>query len=93
MFSHKIILGAAFLLAMAATASAYAVQRTPAARAEFKRLNPCPANGQRRGPCPGWIVDHVYPLCAGGADHHGNMQWQTAIEAKAKDRSERKLCR
>lgn len=84
---------AAFLLAMAATASAYATQRSYAAKAEFKRMTPCPANGNRRGPCPGYVVDHIAPLCAGGPDHRVNMQWQTIDDAKAKDRDERRMCR
>lgn len=67
--------------------------RSKASRAEFQRLQPCPATGAKRGPCPGYIVDHVSPLCAGGADHHSNMQWQTVNAAKAKDRSERSQCR
>jgi hypothetical protein len=67
--------------------------RSPAARAEFVRENPCPANGNRRGACPGYVVDHVKPLCAGGADHLSNMQWQTIAGAKIKDVEERRLCR
>lgn len=70
-----------------------AVRRSAAARAEFKRLHPCPATGQSRGACPGWVVDHVQPLCAGGADHPSNMQWQSAATARLKDRSELRHCR
>lgn len=67
--------------------------RSPAVRAEFQRLHPCPANGKTRGACPGYVVDHVVPLCAGGADAPSNMQWQTAADAKAKDREEARICR
>ena len=67
--------------------------RSSTARAEFQRATPCPANGNRRGPCPGYVVDHVVPLCAGGPDHPGNLQWQTRDEAKAKDREEVAACR
>lgn len=63
------------------------------ARAEFQRHHPCPDTGKPRGPCPGYVADHIRPLCAGGADHPINMQWQTTAEAKAKDRVEVKLCR
>jgi hypothetical protein len=38
-------------------------------------------------------VDHIVPLCAGGADRPRNMQWQTVAEAKAKDKEERAMCR
>ena len=44
-------------------------------------------------PCPGYIIDHVTPLCAGGSDKPTNMQWQTVADAKAKDRIEREQCR
>jgi hypothetical protein len=42
---------------------------------------------------PGYVVDHVKPVCAGGADHPSNMQWQTKAEAKKKDRLEAQDCR
>lgn len=61
-------------------------------RAEFQRMNPCPSTGHKRGPCPGWIVDHVIALACGGSDAIENMQWQTIAEAKVKDRWERKNC-
>lgn len=73
--------------------SACAHARDLSARAEFQRLNPCPANGARRGPCPGYVVDHVVPLCAGGADAPRNMQWQERAESFAKDIQERRQCR
>lgn len=59
----------------------------------FQRTDPCPSTGKPRGPCPGWIVDHVVPLCAGGADRPVNMQWQTVAAARLKDRGERAVCR
>lgn len=84
----------ALLLCLAVFPQTDAAQpRSLAARAEFRRLNPCPATGKPRGRCPGHIVDHVVPLCAGGADHPGNMQWQTIADAKTKDREERLQCR
>lgn len=68
------------------------IPRSAAAKAEFKRVHPCPSTGLSRGACPGFVVDHVHPLCAGGADHPGNMQWQAVSDAKKKDRAERRLC-
>jgi hypothetical protein len=38
-------------------------------------------------------VDHIKPLCAGGADRPTNMQWQTVAEGKKKDKKEREMCR
>lgn len=81
---------AAFLCALIA---GQALARSSAAVAQFKRTNPCPATGAQRGGCPGYVVDHVVPLCAGGADSPSNMQWQSKAEAAAKDADERRQCR
>ena len=67
-------------------------QRSHEAIAAFKATNPCPANGNREGLCPGYIIDHITPLACGGSDQPGNMQWQSEAEAKAKDKWERKGC-
>lgn len=67
--------------------------RSSAAKAEFQRQHPCPDTGNHRGKCPGWIIDHIDPLCHGGADAPSNMQWQTVVDAKVKDRWERSICR
>ena len=64
--------------------------RSHSAKATFQRLYHCPSTGKARGPCPGYVIDHVTPLCAGGADDPLNMQWQTIREAKIKDREERR---
>ena len=60
--------------------------RSRSARSDFMR-----STGYSRGR-PGYVVDHVVPLCAGGADAPSNMQWQTVDEAKIKDRQERATC-
>jgi len=62
--------------------------RSAAARRAFVQQHPCPSTGNKSGPCPGYVVDHVKPLKGGGADAPGNMQWQTKDAAKAKDRWE-----
>lgn len=62
-------------------------------RTAFKRASHCPATGKPSGPCPGFVVDHIRPLCAGGLDHPSNMQWQTTADAKTKDRLEAQECR
>lgn len=67
--------------------------RSHTAKANFQRVKPCPATGAPRGACPGFVIDHVVPLCAGGADAPANMQWQTIADAKVKDRAERRQCR
>ncbi len=70
-----------------------AAPRSMAERAAFVRHNPCPATGLRRGSCPGWEVDHVVALCAGGADTRANMQWLTVQDHREKTRHDRRICR
>jgi hypothetical protein len=81
------------LLTAAAAFPVLAAPRSAAARLEFKRHSPCPSTGRSAGACPDFVIDHVQPLCAGGADAPINMQWQTVQQAKVKDRDERALCR
>lgn len=64
------------------------IKRSQQAKNEFKRQHPCPATGRSRGPCLGYVVDHVVALKRGGADSPGNMQWQTREAAREKDRWE-----
>lgn len=59
----------------------------------FRHTHPCPATQSIKGACPGYVVDHIVPLCAGGADDTGNMQWQEYRVSLAKDKDERALCR
>ncbi len=40
----------------------------------------------------GYVVDHIIPLCAGGADTVENMQWQLLANSYRKDRLERDFC-
>lgn len=74
-------------------AEASTVKRSTKARADFHRANPCPVNGKTRGSCPGYVIDHVTPLCAGGADTPANMQWLTAAAARKKDLAWLRVCR
>ena len=64
------------------------VARSAAAKRAFRHHHPCPATGQSRGICPGYVIDHVQPLKRGGRDAPENMQWQTVQDAKIKDRTE-----
>jgi len=81
------------VLAVAPPLASAKTHRDPTQRAVFMQHHPCPSTGKTRGRCPGYIVDHIKPLCAGGADHPSNMQWQTAEQAKNKDRLEREQCK
>lgn len=68
-------------------------KRSEAAKDQFKRQHPCPATGKSSGPCPGYVIDHIVPLCASGPDAAYNMQWQTLQQSKDKDQWERKECK
>lgn len=82
----------AVLLALIVPPTEARTVRSAAAKSAFKRQHPCPATGRAKGPCPGYVIDHVTPLACGGADDPANMQWQTVAEGKAKDKWERKRC-
>ena len=62
------------------------IKRSAAAKREFMKQTGYP-KGRK-----GYVVDHSVPLECGGVDTPANMQWQTAAEAKIKDRTER-TCR
>lgn len=59
-----------------AVASDPASARNNEIRATFQRQVPCPSNQRSSGPCPGFEVAHVRPLCEGGSNTVGNLQWQ-----------------
>lgn len=82
----------ALLLALSSAAIA-SVPRNPHAVALFKRALPCPATELTTGPCTGFVVDHIRPLCSGGPDSPLNMQWQARPDSLVKDRYERQTCR
>ena len=86
-------LAIALALALCVAPTYSAPPRSKAAVNAFKRANPCPSTGKPRGSCPGYVVDHVVPLCANGPDEPSNMQWQTVEAAKVKDRQEKRQCR
>jgi hypothetical protein len=67
--------------------------RDPAQVRAFRAAHPCPVTGLTTGACPGWVVDHIYPLCAGGKDLPSNMSWQEARQSYIKDNLERDFCR
>lgn len=83
-------------MAVTLAVSPAAIAKTARSRiaiAEFKKLQPCPANGNRYGPCPGYDIDHRIALKCGGPDIPENMQWLTKDEHKAKTSREAPLCR
>lgn len=88
----RVLLTAFIILSIGNQCAEAKVPRSKAAVSEFKRQNPCPANGQRKGKCPGYQVDHVVPLKCAGPDRPENMQWLTIAEHKAKTKQEIRLC-
>jgi len=68
------------------------IKRSEEAKNDFKASHPCPANGNTKGSCPGYVIDHINPLACGGADSPINMQWQTIEAGKNKDKWERDNC-
>lgn len=90
---HALRLAAFAAIILAVAAPVDASERSKARRAEFVRTVPCPETGITRGPCPGWQVDHITPLCAGGADRAENMQWLPVADHKKKTRQDIRYCR
>lgn len=73
-----------------------ALARIPRDMAEvraFRSEHLCPATGRVRGACPGWEVDHITPLCAGGPDHRSNMQWISREDHRFKTLVDVRECR
>src|SRR5205085_1568326 len=60
-------------------------RRSHAVARAFEAAHRCPSTGLAYGPCSGYVRDHVWPLCAGGADAVENLAWEPEKEARAKD--------
>lgn len=93
----RLLLPCVFLLALLLPGlSAAACPKAPRSGKvvrEFRKTHPCPATGLTKGPCKNFVIDHRYPLCAGGTDTVANMAWQEVQAARDKDRLEREVCR
>lgn len=88
----RLCLAACLFLAASHDAQARIPRSTTAVK-EFRQANPCPVTGAARGKCPGWEVDHVIPLCAGGPDTPANMQWLTVASHRQKTKGDVMRCR
>lgn len=84
---------AALLALILAAAQAQPIQRSAAEVRAFRAEHPCPATGRTRGACPGWAVDHILPLCAGGQDRPANMQWISEADHRFKTLVDVRECR
>jgi hypothetical protein len=87
---HKLLL--ILLIAVMPLTGNAEVHRSQKAKSLFKQMHPCPSTGRIKGSCPGYIIDHIIPLACDGADDPQNMQWQTKVDAKLKDKWERRNC-
>ncbi len=83
----------ALLLALCLSLPAMAGQRSAAEVLAFKHSAPCPATGKPELRCSGYEVDHIEPLCAGGADRRENFQYLTIQEHRWKTRTDVRVCR
>lgn len=63
------------------------ILRNPSVIKAFERATGYP-NGR-----PGYVVDHVIPLCACGPDSVGNLQWQREDSSLVKDHREVTVCK
>lgn len=84
------------ILAVLLAFSLSAIAGTKRSRHEvikFKQANTCPSTGLKsKGSCHGYEVDHITPLCAGGADKVINMQWLAVETHKVKTKKDVKHC-
>lgn len=83
----------ALVLASAASQAGSRTERDRSQVRAFRAEHVCPATGQHRGACPGYHVDHITPLCAGGPDRPDNMQWITREDHRFKTLVDVKECR
>lgn len=81
------------VIGMLATPAEAKTPRSAAEVSAFKRHNPCPVTGRQRGACPGFEVDHIIALCAGGPDTRDNMQWLSVEDHRFKTRVDVRECR
>lgn len=53
------------------------IKRSEAVKRQYARVVPCPVPGVPRGEpsCPGWHLNHTWPLGAGGCDTQENLSW------------------
>jgi hypothetical protein len=71
-----------------------AIKRSQAVLRAYVKTHPCPSTGKYSTSCPEYVLDHRYPLCAGGLDQPDNIAWQKKYpDSIDKDRLEREVCR
>jgi hypothetical protein len=58
-------------------------KRSQSAIVGFKQQHPCPATGASKGPCKGYVIDHVKALACGGANAKNRVRATTPIRYNA----------
>lgn len=86
------MLAVVLLMFLATVASAHVV-RSETVKRQFMKTHICPSTGLYKLPCKNFVLDHVVPLACGGKDVVSNLQLQTVVAAKAKDKWERIGCK
>jgi hypothetical protein len=90
--TQKAIIVAAVVIVLTPLAAHAGARRSASVGRQFEREHPCPSTGLTYGACPGYVKDHLMPLCAGGADAVENLAWEEVAESRAKDVEEDRLC-
>ncbi len=70
-----------------------ALPRDATQKAAFRKENPCPSTGEKKGACPGFEVDHKKALMNRGKDKPENMQWLSKEEHKEKTKNDIDQCK
>lgn len=70
--------------------------RSSKVKAAFRAAVACPSTGLFIGTCPGWSIDHTWPLASCGCDSVTNMAWlkntiKSCAGTECKDRWERRV--
>jgi len=68
------------------------ISRSPRVLSKFQKAFPCPLTNKRSGTCPGFVKDHIRPLCSGGQDSVANLKWSEVGYSKLRDVQELRLC-
>lgn len=59
-------------------ASGQIIRRADVIRA-YRQEVPCPSTGLKTGACPGWALNHTWPLICGGCDSVSNLAWMPNV--------------
>ena len=73
--------------------TAYSLPRDETQKQAFRRNNPCPSTGAKKGACPGYQVDHKKALMNGGKDKPENMQWLSEQQHAKKTKQDIAECK